>query len=305
MTAEQEIKFNMYLAIKDFLAPRLSLLAPLPNFEMAHRIFLNSITGIQNMREQALSEKSGMSKPNNEAKQSLSVITSDIARKLHAFALFINDHELLIETRISQSELEKSADLELIERARGIHNRAEQHISHLLRYGIQTSTLLEFKNAIDTFFESMPVPEVSPVQSKKITIQPPDYFRNADESLQYIDALIDIIRIPEPNFSNAYKQKRKTVVYNTQSVALKGTVTDAETKAPIKGVTIALVRKDSLDRQPLIVKNTAATGDFNVKSLEEGIYEIILNKGGYKELIITSTFNKGQLNEINANMARR
>jgi hypothetical protein len=304
MTAEQEIKFKMYLAIKDFLASRLTLLTPLPNFEMAYKIFVNSITGIQNHAEQESLDKAGIISNNKELKQSLSLITDDIARKLRAFALFMNDQVLLIEARFSPNDPEHDPDSLLVEKARVIYEQAEHHISGLTPYGIKSETLLEFKKAIDTFFSSMPVPQQISTPSKTITIQPPDYFRSADESLQYIDALIDIIRIPEPNFSIAYKQLRKTVVYKTQSVALKGVVTDAETQAPIKGVTISLVRKDSSVGQPAIIKNSAAKGDFNVTSLEEGIYDVILNKGGYKEMVITSILNKGQLNEINVNMAR-
>ena len=305
MTAEQEIKYKMYLGIKDFLTSRSALLTPLPNFEMAHKIFLSSISGIQILAEQESLEKSWMTQSNRELKESLVLLTGDIARKLHTFALFMSDQVLMMESRFTQSELENYPDKVLIDHARVIYDYAERYISSLTPYGIKAATLIDFKKAIDSFFASMPLEQQNSTPSKVITIQPPDYFRNADESLQYIDALIDIIRIPEPNFSYAYKQLRKTVVYKTQSVALKGTVTDAETKAPIKGVTIALVRKDSKEGQPAIVKNSAAKGDFNVKSLEEGIYEVILNKGGYKELIITSTLNKGELNEINANMARR
>lgn len=303
MTTGQINKLNMYRVVSEFLEPRLTILTGLPNFDRIFRSFQLDIDEIQSLSRQHSSDTASVNLSKEEVRQALLQSTGDIARKLHAFAISMNYQILITESRLSKGELENYSDLILLDKAQKIYSRAEHHITHLLPYGIEVNTLLEFKNTISNFFDLVPKPKVGSYESTLIENHLANHFRNADESLQYIDALIDIVRIPESDFYIKYRQARRTE-FATDSVALTGTVVDTETKVPIKGVTIALVRKDSLDMQSYIVKNTSANGDFYVKSLAEGIYEVILSKGGYKDMIINCTVNKGKRNEINANLAR-
>ncbi|MEI6677012.1 MAG: carboxypeptidase-like regulatory domain-containing protein [Mariniphaga sp.] len=303
MTTGQIDKLNMYRVVSEFLEPRQTILTGLPNFDRIFRSFQSDIAEIQSLSKQHSSHNTSINLSKEEVRLALLQSTGDIARKLHAFAISMNYQILITESRLSKGELENYSDLILLDQAQKIYSRAEHHITHLLPYEIEVAALLEFKNTINNFFDFVPIPTVGSFESTLVETHIANHFRNADESLQYIDALIDIVRIPESDFYIKYRQARRTEFAN-DLVALTGTVVDTETKTPIKGVTIALVRKDSLDIQPYIVKNTSANGDFYVKSLAEGIYEVILSKGGYKDMIINCTVNKGKRNEINANLAR-
>lgn len=303
MTTGQMNKLNMYRVVSDFLEPRLALLTGLPNFERIFRSFQSDIDEIQSLSKQHSSENEGIRLPKEEVRRVLLQSADEIARQLHAFAITMNYQILITESRLSKGELENYSDLILLEQAQKIYSRAVSHVAHLKPYGIEVKALLEFKNTINNFFDFVPKPKSGSYESTLIESHLANHFRSADESLQYIDALIDIVRIPESDFYIKYRRARRTE-FADDLVALSGTVVDTETKTPIKGVTIALVRKDSLDTPSYIVKNTSVNGDFYVKSLAEGIYEVVLSKGGYKDMVINCTVNKGKRNEINANLAR-
>jgi hypothetical protein len=303
MTTGQMNKLNMYRVVSDFLEPRLALLTGLPNFERIFRSFQSDIDEIQSLSKQHSSENEGIRLPKEEVRRVLLQSADEIARQLHAFAITMNYQILITESRLSKGELENYSDLILLEQAQKIYSRAVSHVAHLQPYGIEVNALLEFKNTINNFFDFVPKPKSGSYESTLIESHLANHFRRADESLQYIDALIDIVRIPESDFYIKYRRARRTE-FADDLVALSGTVVDTETKTPIKGVTIALVRKDSLDTPSYIVKNTSVNGDFYVKSLAEGIYEVVLSKGGYKDMVINCTVNKGKRNEINANLAR-
>jgi len=304
MTTGLANKLSMYLTCETFLLSRLDILKLLPNFEITYKNFHIQIAEIQNLSEQQLYGTNGIAGTRKKLKYNLAFIVDDNARKLHAFAHFANDYVLLHATWFTETDLQYSSDPKLIEQAKLIHTYASGYLKELTLYGITVATQSELSKAISDFKASLQFHPVSISDSDMIPGQIEECFRIADQSLQHIDALIEVFRVSVPDLYNAYQQSRRILGFETRELALKGTVTDAETNAPVIGAAIVFVRCDKSFQQPPVFMYSADQGDFYVQSLAEGTYEVKLNKIGYKELIVTSKVNKGESCQINTKMNR-
>ena len=304
MKSIQENRFNMYLTVNVFLNSKLSVLGTLPNFTAFFTAFQGFIPTIQHLMEQQLFDKKGVTKSKQALKQILATITGDYARKLYAYALYVNDHVLIAEMHLGQGKINIFSDATLLETAEGIYRRTTPLLTDLAEYGITTATQLELQNAIDNFAASIPKPRLSDAESKEITRQLKDQFGAADQTLAKIDAVIEIIRFSEPVIYKAYKLARKVMGYGTHSLAIRGTITDADTKEPIKGVTITFLHPDGTNLQPPLIKQSAAKGGFTVKTVSEGVYKLKLSKIGYNDLAITTTINSGEQCKISAEISK-
>ena len=146
----------MYLAIMDFLEPRIALLSPLPNFMSVYGTFVDRVTEIQRVTTQQSIRKQEVTNIKAEVRASFLSITAEIAHELHVLAHTLNDQVLLAETHFSLNEQETISDLILVDRAVRIYELAERHIPVLPNFNVNNDTLSKFKNAIDTFYALMP-----------------------------------------------------------------------------------------------------------------------------------------------------
>ncbi|KAB2866321.1 MAG: carboxypeptidase regulatory-like domain-containing protein, partial [Bacteroidales bacterium] len=142
-------------------------------------------------------------------------------------------------------------------------------------------------------------------------------FDVGDAALKNIDTIIDIVKVAQANFYNGYKNARKIVLTGTNSLTLKGFVTDATTGEPIKGVTLnfcpecaeptqkAAAKGMSAAKEEIVLtKKTAEKGGFNIKTLPEGIYRVTIKKNGYQEQVVTVTVNDGELGDLNVELLK-
>ncbi len=209
MNTEQEYKIIMYQSVIDFLGSSLELLTPLPNFMNVYRSFMESVEEIQRITEQQSLNEQEVTKVKQELRQSLQMIAEEIAQKLHLLAQSTDDQLLLSDSWFSQTDPNKISDVKLVDRAMIIYELAERHIADLYHFGFYDDLLSEFKKTIDTFYALMPESVFITGHSKIADLQLADHFRNADEAIQFIDALINIIHLPESHFYSSYLKARR------------------------------------------------------------------------------------------------
>jgi uncharacterized membrane protein len=201
--------------------------------------------------------------------------------------------------------------------AQGLYDRAQANLTALADYGIAEATQTALQNAIASFVHSIPKPRLGITEKKQSTIQLATNFEVADDALNNIDTIIDIIKVAQANFYNGYKNARKIVLTGTNSLTLKGFVTDATTGEPIKGVTLnfcpecaeptqkAAANGISAAKEEIVLtKKTAEKGGFNIKTLPEGIYRVTIKKNGYQEQVVTVTVNDGELGDLNVELMK-
>lgn len=310
MTNREESRLSMYLTFKDFQAAYTAITNPLPNYSANSAIFLNAIPQIQAFSQLQKTSKKGVTDSKNTFKDVLIVLTADSFRKLGAFAKFTNNATLAQEVNISESKLRQASDTGVRDYAQIAYDRAQANLAALAPYGITAATQTTLLTNINAYNASLGKPGVSRAESGKTTQQLKTLFKTADAALANLDAAVEIIRLSQPDFYNAYHKARKIIYTGTGSLAVKGMVTDAVTGEPLKGVTVAFskdgvaTKAKAVGAKPELVKKTAEKGGFNVKTLPAGMYTVSIRKNGYAEQVTTVAVSDGEMSELNVQLTK-
>lgn len=300
MNSLQESKGSMYLAMQDFLAANASILEPLPNYLALSASFLSLLEQLQTYGERQQFDHKGITATKGSHKKVLVLLTADASRKLTAYAKFANDQVLLNETKLTESDLNRLADTTLRDSAQGIYDRAQSNLTALASYGVTTETQSALHNAIAAFATAIPKPRLGITDKKQITDQLADLFKQADDALESIDILVEIVRMAQPNFYKGYKAARKIVETGTGSLAVKGMITDAVSGEAVKNARILFEMSSSGTNlkmgkatQP-IEKKSAEKGGFNIKTLATGVYSVTIQKIGYAAQVVNLAVTEGE-----------
>ncbi len=317
MTSKQESKNSMFLAVKDYLTANATIVSALPNYSVYFTAYQNSITGIQTYAEQQMFDKTGISASKKQLRSTLVALAVDTSRKLTAYAKFANNQVLLKETKFTESDLKSGADTTLRDYAQGIYDRAQTNLTALATYGVTAATQTALQAAITAYVASIPKPRLGITDKKQSTIQLANNFAAADLALENIDIIIEMVRVSQANFYNGYKTARKIIETGTNSLSLKGFVTDAATGEPLKGVTInfcpecveptqkaAANGMSAAKEEVVLTKRTAEKGGFNIKSLPEGVYKVTIKKNGYQEQTVTVAVTDGEMGDLNIGLSK-
>lgn len=301
MNNYQESKLSMYLASSDFMGDNVAILDPLPNFQESYRGFQDTIAQIQQRGKLQNFSKTGIAVTKNELKQELTTLAVDTARKITAYAKFSKNNTLLEEVNYSESDLKRCADTNLCSVAQGIYDRAETSIDALAAYGVTPETQSALASAINSFNASIPKPRLGIAEKKLSTEQLVRLFKTADTYLGNIDTLVEIVRLSQVDFYNGYRAARKLVQTGNGSLALKGTVTDAQNGEPLKGVTLRFVSSDGIEP---FEKVTAEKGGFIAKAIPEGTYQVTASKEGFKEKVMTISVVDGEMTKMDLKLEK-
>ena len=317
MNTRQESKLSMYLAVKDFLTANASIVTPLPNYSGYFTTFQNSITQIQTYAEQQMFDKTGISVSKKQLRDNLVALAADTSRRLTAYAKFANNQVLLKEIKFAESDLKKCADTVLRDYAQGLYDRAQTNLTALATYGIAAATQTALQAAITAYVNSIPKPRLGITDKKQSTIQLANNFDAADAAIYNIDTIIEIVKVTQANFYNGYKTARKIVITGTNTLSVKGLITDASTGEPLKGVTInfcpecieptqkaAANGMSAVKEEIVLTKRTAEKGGFNIKSLPEGVYKVTIKKNGYQEQVVTVAVTDGEMGDLNVALSK-
>lgn len=309
MKSRQESKLSMFLAVKDFLTTNAAVVTPLPNYSGFSTAFLGAITQIQTYGEQQMFDKSGLRTIKDQLRSTLVMLAADTARKLQAYARYVNNQLLLSETKFSESKFRNASDNALRDYAQGVYDRAQTNLTALATYGITASTQTTFVNAINAFVVAIPKPRIGTAETKQSTLQLANAFTAADSALGNIDSIVEIVKLSQPNFYNGYKSVRKLIMTGNSSLAVKGQVTDAASDEPLSNVVLSFVldgdeSKAKVARSAeVLVKKTARKGGFNVKSLPAGVYRVTFRKSGYADQIASVAVTDGESRALKVKMS--
>lgn len=286
MTSLQIKKLKMYMALRVLLGANLAILEKLPNATVLLTALDNAIADIQS--NIALQQASG-----NEQKEQLEKLhdkvvqdAMDASRKTGAYADAIDNKALLKDSQLAESKISRLKDIELIQIAKGMYNLVNTNLEQLTPYGLTADTQTTFLSDIALFEAFIPQQGNAGLDKKNITKALNESYKTADKVVSHFDKLLEIVRLTEPKFYADYKALRR-IEMPTDVVQLVAKITDAATGAGIPNVTVSLQLNGS-SADP-IVKQTAEKGGFQIKSLENGIYSVTVEKIGYLTQTLTLT----------------
>ena len=286
MTSLQIKKLKMYMALRVLLGANLAILEKLPNATVLLTALDNAIADIQS--NIALQQASG-----NEQKEQLEKLhdkvvqdAMDASRKTGAYADAIDNKALLKDSQLAESKISRLKDIELIQIAKGMYNLVNTNLEQLTPYGLTADTQTTFLSDIALFEAFIPQQGNAGLDKKNITKALNESYKTADKVVSHFDKLLEIVRLTEPKFYADYKALRR-IEMPTDVVQLVAKITDAVTGAGIPNVSVSLQLNGS-SADP-IVKQTAEKGGFQIKSLENGIYTVTVEKIGYLTQTLTLT----------------
>ncbi len=309
MKTKQENRFSMYLAVVDFCEKNVVITTPLPNFSINLSKLKTTCDQIHVIAEDQAADISGATAGKNDLKENVVILGADTARKLIAFAKLSKNQKLLKEISYSESDLRHLPDTTLADVVKLIYDRAETHLPSLAEYQLTGETQAALLQAIDDYKLALASPRVEKVSRVQATKQLTVLFADGDEALANMDAVVEIVRLTQPNFYTGYKSVRKIIESGSGKLSVKGLVTEALTGEPIPGVIISFwpdgdAMKTAATGDASLVKKTAAKGGFNVSSLPAGTYRVTLQKMGYTEQTLTVYVNDGELTVVDVQLAK-
>jgi hypothetical protein len=310
MNSRQERKLSMCLAVQDYLAQNSSTVSSLPDFSVYTTALQDAILFIQTYSEQQMFMKNGHSTGKQRFKTRLVSLAADTARKLQAFARISSNPDLSDETRFSESDLRMATDHELHDKARGIHERAGASLPAIKAFGITEESQAALLKAITDFAASIPSTRLAITEKKQGTMQISKGFEDADQALDTIESLIEIIRVSEPNFYAGYKSVRKLVLTGRTYLSVKGSVREEASGEPVPGALLSFKKKENgsgltkVTTGPVLTKKTALKGGYAIKSLPAGLYTVTISKNGFEAQNASIAVSDGEMTTLDIRLIR-
>jgi len=308
MTTNQEIKLNMYLAVRNFVNANESITKELPNFQEYYTALLNTIGQIQIFAEMQKVDKKGLAIAKNKLKETLITMAADNSRKISAFAKFTSDNKLLEEINFSETDFRRMTDVALKDYLQIIYDKAEANIGRLSEYGITPESQKTFMDTINSYNDILSTPRTGIAEKSKATKRLVVLFDSADAAIENMDFAVGIVKLSQPDFYNGYEASRKLVDTSAGNLALKATATELKSGKPVKGVLFTF-KPDGANANVTggngeITKRTAEKGSFYIKSMPAGTYKVIVKKPGYKEQEISVSVVDGERTELKVELEK-
>lgn len=305
MTNNQEHRLSMFIGVKEYQSAYTDIVNQLPNYPENSKIFLDIILQIQNMAGEQKTSKKGYADSKNILREALVVLTADYGRKLSAYASFNNKVVLAHEVKFSESKLRQVSDIAVRDYAQIVHERAEPLLAELVQYGINAETQKTLLEAINTYNSSIGKPAVGKIEGAQVTKKLASLFDIAENALSKMDLAVEIVRLSQPGFYDGYRAARKLSSSGSGSLSVMGFVTDAASGQPLKGVSIwIMLNGEHATDFRTVIKKSAEKGGFNVKSLPEGVYSVLLKKVGYADKTVTMNVSNSEMSVLNINLSK-
>ncbi len=303
MTNRQEAKLKMYLALRVFLKINESSINPLPNATEFITALDKAILLIQTYSEFKQFKGSGNTEAKNQYRDVLEKLSLENAGKIHAWAKYRKNDLLIAETKTNQTKLNKLTDIKLLDFAKGLLNRINTDLTSLTDYKLDAATQETFKNQIELFENSVPSIKNTKVNFKEATKQIAKGITDADEAIDNLDSLVEMIRFSESILYTDYKATRKIDNSRSNNFVFKALVTDAAGN-PVKDVVIRFFDKNNGNAE-VLKKKTAAKGGINVTNLADGEYSLTFEKPGYQPQKADAVINSGELKVLKIQLTEK
>jgi hypothetical protein len=305
MNTKIEGRYFMKLATSNFLNQNPTITALLPGFDGFFTDYKNDLDKMRTLREKLEVSTSGITSNNKKIKNDVIEMAIDISHKMEAWAV-INKNEILTkEVHLTSTALTKLNAAQLRDKAMMLHNKANAMLNDLTPYGINAELLARFNTLIDDLNTSIPGSRLGKNGKLQNKSQMNQLSKNTDDFLDKVDLLVEIVRVSQPTFYQAYKHIRQVPETSKSTLAAKGLITDASTGEPLKGVSIKFILEgDNSKLNGHLVKISAKQGGFYIKSLAPGIYNVTVSKIGYATQVVKLIINNGELGNLKVELQK-
>lgn len=311
MNTNQEDKLSMYYVVKNTCEKYQATWTANVVFAATYNLWAAKIPLIEQNRDAQLLETTGITTDKTTKRNSMTDKALFVINRLQSYANVVANPELLESISYTVSDLKKKRDNDLIGICNNIAAKANANSAAVAPYGITAAVITEFQASITAYTATLAKPKAAKSQTKMATENLAKLFKEAEEILaKRMDLDIELFKTSKPDFYSQYKSARIIISSRGTAVAVLGSVTEASTGEPIKGVTFSfvpesngLMRAAGTDKVKPLVKKSALKGKFRA-SLTENSYQVTVEKLGYKKQHLTITVVNGETTNLNISLEK-
>jgi hypothetical protein len=296
MNTKQKIRMNMYLAVRNYGNQNQAVTSRIPKFELSFGRLKEIITELQLIGKKQGVNKTGITVDKNKLKKALIAMAVKYSNKVAILAKLNDNSKLLNEVRLNESDLAKLSGATLKDRVQLIYDRVEANLASLEEQEVTAETQKRFLETITAFNNALATPRTGIAEKREATNRLLVLFDEADSEIEIMDLAAGSAKDDFPEFFTGYRTSRKLVETSSGSLALKATATELINGDPLSGALFRF-RLESSDNGEM-VKKTSKKGNFHVKSMDPGIYQVEVSKQGYKNREVSVNVEDGQRNDL-------
>ncbi|UAY51317.1 carboxypeptidase-like regulatory domain-containing protein [Ferruginibacter albus] len=295
MEARQETKLNMYHSVQKICDDNANVITTNPAFQTVYNSYKANISALITAISLESEVITGITIDKTEAKKALCRNATDVGAIIFAFASANNNNTLKQSVNFSYTDLFRLKDELVAPTIQNIYKAANDNAASLTDYGITAAMLTTFQSAIDAYNNSIAKPRTAKAIKGTHTQNIKELIKIIDNQLkEQLDKLIVNFRSSNSDFVSAYTNARIILDPAHSATQIKGTVTDADTKQPVAGVTVQLMGN-------IIQCITDAQGNFSLKPVIHGTHSVTISGNGYQSTTVNNIKVKlGQAVTVNA-----
>jgi len=279
MNKRQTRKLNMAITVLDNMDTNQSLWNTVPAISPKVESLRTITNRILQLEQTQQNDITGNREGKERKLATLAAKAIAIAKPLACFARDSENQTLLAEIDFELTHILQTKDLTAIDRSRTILDKATQHKTELIPYGITQAILDELEDAIDQFSQVMTTPRVARTLTKTATHAIKAEAGKLDTTLITLDQILTPFRTTKKTFYNTYINARQIIDTGSRNIMLRGKITDARTGIPIPGVIITIKRQGF--RKTI---TSSKRGHYRFQMLHTSTYRITFVKDGYQTI---------------------
>ncbi|HEX3006409.1 MAG TPA: carboxypeptidase-like regulatory domain-containing protein [Bacteroidales bacterium] len=309
MNSIQDDKLNMFLTVIGTCTKNQAIWSTNAIFTASYNAFDAKVILIGQYRDAQLHGTSGLTADKAVKRASMSGKGLFISNRMQSYAHVTKNVELLANVEYTATDLKRAKDTEIAGICTSILNYAKANAAALVAYGVTEVMITELETSITTYSNAISQPQVSKTKTMTATENLAVAFKEADDILEHrLDLDIELFSGSNPDFVSQYRKSRDIVASGNKTSSLLGTVVEAGTEAPVKGVTFTFTVQGNgalmASGNTSIVKKSADKGKFRIANMPEGTYKVVVKKIGYKDQLLTVIIAAGETTTLKVTLER-
>lgn len=209
MTAKQENKLSMFLAVKLVCDRNNATWPTLPAFADAYTEFGTHVSNLQTLAQNQSVDATGLAADKLQLRKDMAAAAATVALAVNAYAKKVKNHDLAAKSNVTASDMIGGRDTTAAATARNVHAAATANLASLAPYGVTAAKLTDLLAKIDTYAASITKPRDAVASGSTATKQLADEFDAADAALNdQMDALVPQFAAANATFVADYNHAR-------------------------------------------------------------------------------------------------
>jgi 5-hydroxyisourate hydrolase-like protein (transthyretin family) len=311
MNALEEAKYKTNLKVGAQIESNYLKFCEIKGIEPSFKKLGNNNKKIGELSIEQRAASIGINSTKNDLRTELSKSTADLCCQGLLYAQINHDSSFKESVSYTESTLNNYPDKKLVEVAAIVNRNCLSKKTQLLQFGVTDQTL-DYHSELIYKFQALLVTPIKAINDKKgYTEYIKALLKENDEILDLIDIGINLLKGKYPDLYASYKSARKVIVTGKNYISLRAHILDSVTFEGIKGAKVTLTpntEKNAMTPEE-VKKNTkekvtGVKGIFNIKSITEGVYNVVVTKKGYQTATYTITIAEGEMFELKVNLVR-